>query len=157
MLNLPYRRRRRGVSPIIADLLMVVIVVTAMTGVLMWVMTQVTTSPTREAPAERFIIEDVWFTNITGSSPSDMGNITIYVRNVGKVDVEIDLVMVNGTSKPFSVNGATVDNLLSLTVGEGNYIYVNSTWSSGSWYYIQMASKRGNEFAAMYNATTEWS
>jgi hypothetical protein len=53
------------------------------------------TTNLRETMGERLIIEDVWFNNETGTS-----QISIYIRNVGKVPIRISTVYINHTRYP---------------------------------------------------------
>lgn len=87
----------RGVSPVIAALLLVVIVVTAFTGVYLWVFQQLETYrfllrrdifESRMMLAEAGIVEFAWI---------DDGKLYIYLRNVGEVDLCVLDVFFNGS------------------------------------------------------------
>jgi len=124
----------KAISPVLSNLLLIVIAVSAMT--IATAATYVITTNLREAMGERFIIEDVWF------KPGN--EIAIYIRNTGKVSITIDAVYING--KAVQIND------LNLEIGEHKWLNIMYTWSSGTAYYIKIVSKRGTEFADYYVA-----
>jgi len=124
----------KAVSPVLSNILLIVIAVSAMS--IATAATYVITTNLREAMGERFIIEDVWFKS---------GNeIAIYIHNTGKVSITIDSIYINKKTVPISD--------LHLDVGGHGWLNVTYAWSSGTAYYIKVASKRGTEFADYYVA-----
>lgn len=84
---------------------------------------------------ERFIVEDVWFRT---------GGISIYLHNVGKVDLLVSSVYVNytlQTTSPFT-----------LQVGKQGWLNVTYTWASSKVYNINIATSRGTKVADYYVA-----
>ena len=87
-----------GVSPVIAALLLAVVVVTAFTGVYLWVLQQLETYrsllrrdvfESKMALAESGVVEFAWI--------SREGKLNVYLRNVGEVDLCVLDVYFNGS------------------------------------------------------------
>ena len=127
-------RDKRGITPVLSNILLMVIAVAGMS--IAMTATYVITNNLREIMGERFIVEDVWFQ--TGNT------IAVYLRNVGKMAMEISAVYVNYTSQPFSS--------LKLEVSEHNWLNITYNWSSGYVYYINIVTRRGNQVANYYGA-----
>jgi len=72
------QRNKRGITPVLSSLLLMVIAVAAMSIAI--TATYVITDNLHDTMGERFIIEDIWFTT---------GKISIYLRNVGKVSIKV--------------------------------------------------------------------
>jgi len=85
---------------------------------------------------ERLLVEDVWF------KPNDQ--IALYIRNVGKVDVNIASVYVNQTPMQFTS--------LRLEAGEHGWLNVTCSWVSGDVYHIVVATRRGTKVGDYYVA-----
>lgn len=129
-------RDKRGITPVLSNLLLTVVAVAAMA--IATSATYVITTNLRENMSERVIVEDVWFNNYTN-------NIGIYVRNVGKVAVYITAVYVNHTSQSFT-------NPFRLEINEHQWLNVSQNWVSNSLYYIDVLTTRGTHVAAYYEA-----
>jgi len=127
---------RRGITPVLSNVLLMVIAVAGMS--IAMTATYVITNNLREIMGERFIVEDVWFK--TGNT------IAVYLRNVGKMAIEISAVYVNYTLQPFSS--------LRLEVNEHNWLNITYDWGSGSVYYINIVTQRGNQVANYYGASS---
>jgi hypothetical protein len=98
--------------------------------------TYVITNNLKEIMGERFIVEDVWFR---------AGNtVAVYLRNVGKMAIEISAVYVNYTLQSFSS--------LRLEVNKHSWLNITYNWSSSSVYYINIVTRRGNQVANYYEA-----
>lgn len=127
-------RDRRGITPVLSNVLLMVIAVAGMS--IAMTATYVITSNLRETMGERFVVEDVWFKT---------GNIiAVYIRNVGKMAIEVSAVYVNHTSQSFSS--------LRLEVGEHDWLNITYAWSSGSVYHVNIVTRRGNQVANYYEA-----
>jgi hypothetical protein len=98
--------------------------------------TYVITDNLRETMGERFIVEDVWF-------KAD-NEIAIYVRNIGKMPIEIVAVYVNYTLESFT----------ELELGIESHGWVNAThsWSSDSIYNIKVVTTRGTQVVDYYRS-----
>lgn len=125
---------RRGITPVLSNVLLMVIAVAGMS--IAMTATYVITNNLKEIMGERFIVEDVWFK--TGNT------IAVYLRNVGKMAIEISAVYVNDTSQSFSS--------LRLEVSKHSWLNITYNWSSGSVYYINIVTRRGNQIANYYEA-----
>lgn len=124
---------RRGITPVLSSLLLMVIAVAAMSIAI--TATYVITDNLHDTMGERFIVEDVWFTT---------GEISIYLRNVGKVSIKIAAVYVNHTSQSFTP--------LELERDEHGWLNVTYSWSSSSVYYINIVTIRGTKVVDYYTS-----
>jgi len=131
-------RDRRAITPVLSNLLLTVVAVAAMS--IAATTTYVVTTNLKETMSERVIIEDLWFNNSTG-------DISIYLRNVGKVAVQVSAVYVNHTSQSFPPP-------FSLEIGEHRWLNITMpvSWSSGSLYYVDIITTRGTHVGDYYNA-----
>jgi FlaG/FlaF family flagellin (archaellin) len=126
---------KRGLTPIISELLLVVIAVSAMS--IATSATYVITTNMRENMSERVVAEDVWFN--TASS------VSVYVYNVGKVDVSFTQAYVNHESVTFNAPQ-------KLETNQSYALTVNHVWTSGEVYYIDIVTARGLHVAGYYQA-----
>lgn len=139
-------RNKRGVSEIIASLILILIVTSA--GVIAYSYSigafssftslfQLDTNQKEKQAQERFTIIAVW------SNTSSQLNLT--VLNYGQIDLTIDTVYVNWTSVANYVGGK------STTIGKGALVQVGFTSpvaiQSGSTYEIIVVSTRGSKNA----------
>ena len=124
-------KSKEGVSPILATLLLIVIAVAAVIVTYAWVMT-FTSSQTQQAGV--FLKKDagcLWKT----------GNVTIYVRNVGTSDAEIDIVYINEepqTTVAYNPSSRIVEKDGGLIT-----IVVMFSWTSNTEYDFQVSPKVG--------------
>jgi len=123
-----------GITPVLSNVLLMVIAVAGMS--IAMTATYVITSNLKEIMGERFIVEDVWF--------KTDNTIAVYIRNVGKMAIEISAVYVNYTPQSFSS--------LGLEVNEHSWLNITYDWSLGSIYYINIVTRRGNQVANYYEA-----
>lgn len=126
---------RRAITPVLSNLLLTLVAVAAMA--IATTATYVITTNLRENMGERFIVEDVWF------NPS--GGISIYMRNTGKVAIQISAVYVNYTSCAFTPQ-------MSLNAGEHGWFNVSYSWNQGGTYHVDVVTNRGNHIAEYYKA-----
>ena len=124
---------KKGVTPVLSSLLLMVIAVAGMSIVM--TATYVITSNLREIMGERFIVEDVWFRT---------GEMNIYLRNVGKVLIKVGAVYINSTTESFGS--------LELDVGEHNWLNITYSWDSNSIYHINIVTERGTQVADYYES-----
>ncbi len=125
---------RRGVTPVLSNVLLMAIAVAGMSIAITG--TYVITNNLRETMGERFIIEDVWFK--TG------GEISIYLRNTGKMLIKLAAVYVNYTAQSFTS--------LELGVGSHGSLSIAYNWSSNSAYHIKVVTSRGTQIADYYRS-----
>ena len=125
---------KRGITPVISNLLLMVIAVAAMA--IATTATYVITGNLRDTMGERFIVEDVWF--------RQNNEMAIYLRNMGKIEIEITAVYINHISGSFTP--------FELEVGEHGWLNITYSWRSESVYHIAMFTNRGTEVAEYYRA-----
>jgi Flp pilus assembly pilin Flp len=127
-------RDKRAITPVLSSLLLTVIAVAGMS--IATSATYVITTNLRETMSERVAAEDVWFNPATHT-------IDVYLRNVGKVNIHVQSVYVNHTSRPFNTP-------FNLELNEDGWLTISYTWSSGNLYYIDIVTNRGTHIAS-YN------
>jgi len=127
-------RDKRAITPVLSNVLLMVIAVAGMS--IAMTATYVITNNLREIMGERFIVEDVWFK--TGNT------IAIYLRNVGKMAIEISAVYVNYLKQS--------SPSLKLEMGKHGWLNITYSWGAGSTYYINIVTRRGNQVADYYEA-----
>ena len=131
MRNQP--RNRRGITPVLSNLLLMVIAVAAMSIAI--TATYVITGNLHDTMGERFIIEDVWFTT---------GKISIYIRNVGKVSIKIATVYIDHTPQSLKP--------LKLEENKNGWLNVTYSWSHNSVYHINIVTVRGTKVVNYYES-----
>jgi len=124
-------RNRRGITPVLSSLLLTVIAVAGMSIAV--TATYVITDGLHDNMGERFIVEDVWFTS---------GQVSLYVRNVGRVSINVDAVYVNRTRQSFTA--------LELEQDNHGWLNVTYSWSADSAYEIKVVTRRGTNFVDYY-------
>jgi len=128
-------RSKKGISPILATLLLIVIAVAAVIVTYAWVMTFTTT---QTATAGKMIKFDSAAINATSDT------VTVYVRNTGTEVVSIDALYIDGTQysatsglpATLSVGGSPVQVTLSgsgINFVSGNYYKVKVTGPGAFW------------------------
>ena len=130
-----FLQNRKGITPILSNLLLTIIAVAAMS--IATTATYVITTNLRETMSERIIVEDLWFT------PPD--RIGIYIRNIGKVNIHISAVYVNHTSRSFT-------SPFSLKINEHGWLNISYAWSSDELYYVDVITTRGTHAEDSYKA-----
>ncbi len=131
-----FLRDKRAITPVLSHLLLTVVAVAIMS--LATSATFVITTNLRETMGERFIVEDVWFNSAAGT-------VDVYLRNVGKTDVQVSSVYVNRVGQSF--NGS-----FRLEVNKHGWLRIAYNWDSGESYYIDIVTKRGTHVASYYKA-----
>ena len=124
-------RNRRGVTPVLSSLLLTVIAVAGMSIAVS--ATYVITDGLHDNMGERLIVEDVWFTS---------GQVSLYLRNVGKVSIKVAVVYVNRIDQSFTS--------LELEQGKHGWLNVTYGWSADSAYEIKVVTRRGTKVVDYY-------
>ncbi len=131
-----FKKGRKGVSPVIATLLLIVIAVAAAVVTYSWVMGFIGTTTTAPAQTQARIVVDA--VEYDSSGPS----ITVYVRNVGNIKVTVDAVYVYwsyGTVQE-AVTGLSTDinagDVASVTANLSNAL------PSGT-FYVKVTTEEG--------------
>lgn len=130
-------RDKRAITPVLSNLLLTAIAVTAMS--IATTATYIITTNLRETMGERLTVEDLWF------NPS--GDISIYIRNVGETSVQVTAAYVNHTNYSFT------PTRFVLEVDEHGWLNVSCSWVSGNIYYVDIVTTRGYHVADYYNAS----
>lgn len=141
-------KRNIAVSTIVANVLMIAITLSLAAILVAWAGTsfgafsggsQLFFAQRGQALQERFVIEVVFF-NIAGSN-----TMTIFVRNVGVIDIKLAAIYVNG-NPPTSNNGT-----LPYALGVQQVVRFNMgipAWTTGTVFTVVVASARGNQAVA---------
>lgn len=124
---------KKGITPVLSNILLMVIAVAGMSIVM--TATYVITSNLREIMGERFIVEDVWF---------KAGEVSLYLRNIGKVPIKIGEVYINYTVESFVP--------LELDVNNQGWLNITFSWDSDSVYHINIVTERGTQVADYYES-----
>jgi len=133
MLTKNLLKSKKAITPILATLLLIVIAVAAIVVTYAWVMTYMTSAGQQAGVMLRKDTLCLWQT----------GNITIYVRNVGTSDAEIDKVYIN--SQPLPQTSVLYDPPSKIVGRNGGTvtIVVNYTWQPSTPYHFQISPKLG--------------
>jgi flagellin-like protein len=159
------KTERRGVSPVIATLLLIVIAVAAAVLVYMWAVGYATQMrPTTPETGERLKIEAgklyVWFTYDTKT----YANATLHIRNVGGSPAYINASyllttaqdVINVTTTGTAWKGIYVDrvgaNIRPIGVGDVStvdiaFVTPSTSLTLGGTYIVRIVTSLGNEFA----------
>lgn len=124
-------RNRRAITPVLSSLLLTVIAVAGMSIAI--AATYVITDGLHDSMGERLIVEDVWFTS---------NQISLYLRNVGKISVDIVAVYVNRESQSFSN--------LELEQESHSRLNITYNWNPDSEYEIKVVTGRGTNVLDYY-------
>ncbi|MFQ6085605.1 MAG: hypothetical protein ACE5OY_05005 [Candidatus Bathyarchaeia archaeon] len=130
MIQLRRLSDRRGITPIVSEMLLLLVVVALMGAVLVWATGRFYSPEYLSAIQERLAVEDVWFSG---------GSIQLYVRNTGKVDLTIVAIYVNDQL----VSG---ESRYPLGVQQGMSINLGSSWSPGESQEFLIVTERGSSF-----------
>ncbi|MEM1551442.1 MAG: hypothetical protein QXH03_02085 [Candidatus Bathyarchaeia archaeon] len=130
-------RDKRAITPVLSNLLLMVVAVAAMS--IAAATTYVITTNLRETMGERLIIEDIWFNNVTG-----IRQINIYLRNVGKSPIRVFTVYINHT--------CWLAPTLELGLGEHGWLNITYNWASNSLYHFDVVTMRGTHVGGYYKA-----
>lgn len=133
-------KSKRGISPILATLLLIVIAVAAVIVTYGWVMT-FTGSTTGQAGA-LLSVENVRFHNVSSTD-----YVEVIVRNSGTGDAQVDTVYAGtSTSSLVTQNTVTYDPTSQIVeAGSSLNVTITYDWTDGTRYYFKMATKEGFE------------
>jgi len=130
MLTINMSKSKKAISPILATLLLIVIAVAAIVVTYAWLMTYMGSAGQQAGVFLRKDASCLW----------QSGNITIYIRNTGTSNAEIDKVYIDSQLKSEVSFTPT-----SIVEKEGGtiIIVVNQSWTSGTTYHFQISPKQG--------------
>ena len=132
--------KRRGISELMSNLILVIIVVGGMMATIT-LATDYFHNILDQAKPEKLAIEDVTF--------SSTNIITVTVRNIGKTDSKIVTVLVNDEDMSSYMSPST----LTLQPSHKGHIYATCSWASGETYTIVVMSERGATTYGSYTAS----
>jgi flagellin-like protein len=130
--------KRAGVSPVIATLLLIVIAVAAAVLAYIWIIGYQGTLTQQASTAqlqERIKIEAVQYSG---------GSLTVYVRNIGDVKVNVTALYVYDPSGTI-LQAKTNANIINLTPGSIGSDSISVTLTSGTTYTVKAVTSRGTE------------
>ncbi len=149
------RRSKRGISTIMANLTMLVIVVSLSSLLFVWAISSFGAyqggagywfSSRSIANQERMSVENVYF---TGSCGSCNNIIKVYVRNVGTIPVTVSSVYVNGSLYQVASQVIGVGNVTAVPPS-GLSLVNGQVWAHNDLQKITIATNRGTVL------TTTW-
>ncbi|MCW4052398.1 MAG: hypothetical protein NWE78_04205 [Candidatus Bathyarchaeota archaeon] len=126
-------RNKSGVTPVLSNVLLTVIAVVAMS--LAASATYLITDNMREIMGERIIAEDVWFVP---------NGISIYLRNTGRVGIQVSSVYVDFKTQVFTP--------MTLEVEEHGWVNVTFSWNAETSYNINVVTSRGTKIVDYYKS-----
>jgi flagellin-like protein len=130
-------KSKKGISPILATLLLIVIAVAAVIVTYAWVMT-FTSSTTGHAGAV-LTVENIRFYDVSGTD-----YVEVIVRNSGTADAKIVEVYAGTSSTALATQSPTYTPSTQL-VGEGSSLNITMQldWADGTRYHFKMATEAG--------------
>jgi len=154
-----FKKNKRGISPIMADVLLLSIIVSLMMVVWTFALMYTQNYQTKQGASimERILIDDVNFYNRTAGKDvltclsnrtrGNLVNITIY--NYGKLSINITaaIVFINGTARSFTVTPRS-----TLIVGNHSTITATFAWRAQNSYAIKIVTERGYTVEGTYTA-----
>ena len=142
---------RRAVSPVIATVLMILITMMGMTLLFGFVSSYSESykAGIGSSVMESITIEDIWLQS-TGVTYTNQVQISVY--NVGKVDLVVNSIYVNGTKLVDSTGNLN----LNIVIKAGEHTPINATatwipnWVEESTYNFRVSTQRGSNFEQAY-------
>ena len=128
-------KSRRGISPILATLLLIVIAVAAIVVTYAWIMTYMSSAGHRAGVM-------LYEANVRFYEDSGTKKIDIDIGNSGTSDTEILKVYV-GASQSNLQDVTTSEHQKPLPAGDVVSITLNYTWTSGITYYFKIVPRAG--------------
>ncbi|PVX26438.1 MAG: hypothetical protein CW691_01465 [Candidatus Bathyarchaeum sp.] len=135
-------KSKKGISPILATLLLIVIAVAAVIVTYAWVMTF--TESTTESAGAVLKTDNVRFYT-TGSTP--VYYVEVIVRNSGTGNAEVDAVYAGTSTSSLAAQTGITYNPSSKIVAAGSTLNVTipMTWASGTTYHFKITTEEGFE------------
>jgi flagellin-like protein len=127
---------KKAISPILATLLLIVIVVAAGIAAYAWIQSSTTTQMTQASGF--IIIENVRF--------YDSNQVELTIRNAGIADIKIDTVYIDEVGNPVEQN---------IAAKESSTFVIDYSWEIGTRYTIKVASTAGLFAEGLYNTPSQ--
>ncbi|MDG6222080.1 MAG: hypothetical protein QCH99_02320 [Candidatus Bathyarchaeota archaeon] len=129
-------KSKKGISPILATLLLIVIAVAAVIVTYAWVITF--TETTASSAGAILTVENVRFYT------SGSNYVEIIVRNSGTADAKIDTVYVgDSASNLIQKSSNFVPGTQMVTAGSTLNVTIQHNWIDGNMYYFRMGTEEG--------------
>lgn len=145
-----HAKNKRGISNIIATLLMILVVMVGMGLLFAYLTTYVANYQTGSGSSvfESMTVEDVWFKN-----PNQVDSqVEIWVYNVGEVGFTITNIYVNGTPpQGFTVNSNSGPSVVPVGGHADVMITLSQPWSNENDYSFKIVTSRGSAFSGTYS------
>jgi flagellin-like protein len=136
---------KKGVSPIIATVILVLIAVAAGVMLWLWVSGFASTTPAQQQALNERIRIDAVQVSTTGNTTT----VTIYVRNIGNSDVKIGAAYILDTTGIIKATNTSTDNLPTIKPNEVKTVLVkdiqSDTLSTGYAYVAKVVTINGVE------------
>jgi flagellin-like protein len=131
-------KSKKGISPILATLLLIVIAVAAVIVTYAWVMTF--TGSTASRGGIVLTTENVRFHNVSSTD-----YVEVILRNSGTSDAKVESVYVGTSETDMILQNSVSYNPSSQIVVAGSSLNVTITydWTDGTRYYFKMATEEG--------------
>ena len=128
-------QKKRGISPVVAALLLVVIVVAGFSVLYATTDNWIRAQRRNEFfyMQERFVIEDIWFRTSGGTRSL----VTVFLRNNGGVDLNVTQVKIDDTTYTNTPGG------LELNPDLAGGMNVTFSWTPDTTYKIELKTARG--------------
>lgn len=126
-------KSRRGISPILATLLLIVIAVAAIVVTYAWIMTYM--SSAGHQAGVQLTLDTVSWPNST--------TIKLYIRNVGTSDAVIDAVYIGTSATDLTQVGGNLNIPVAANGGTAEVTINNYQWSHEVTYYFKVSPKTG--------------
>ena len=162
------RPGKKGISTIIANVMMIAIVLSIAAVLVFWAQSsfggyssgsQMYYNQQGKAAQERFAIENVYFNatytcdNIDCNGPNSRGQIAVFVRNAGQEEVQVVGLYINATlfrqfnSTTTSCQPSGTPSVVLIPVGGICEFTLTwpTTWTDGTVFHVVVASARGNQ------------
>jgi flagellin-like protein len=145
----PPTPKRRGLSPIFSNILLILIIVLGMSFAFAYLTGYISDFQQGQGSAimELIVVEDVWFLDETHI------NITLY--NYGQVEVTVVSVYLDGFQVDFIGDN---DGVLTLSLEEHDciHVYPPQPLAKSTSYKIKLVTKRGSAFEGTYITPSDW-
>jgi FlaG/FlaF family flagellin (archaellin) len=137
-----YCRNKRGVSPVISAVIMMLVVMIGMSALFAFFVnySRDFQEGSGSAVFESMTVEDIWFTSSDAT--------VLWVYNFGKVDLTISSVYVDSNAVTFTPNDLTI-----AAGGHGKIVVYSLTTNrfvSGNSYLFKIVTERGTSFEGVY-------
>ncbi len=131
-------KSKRGISPILATLLLIVIAVAAVIVTYAWVLT-FTSSTTSQAGAV-LSVENIRFHTVSSTD-----YVEVIIRNSGTADAKVVEVYAGTSSTTLAVQSSVSYDPSTQLVSAGSSLNITLTydWTDGTRYYFKMATEAG--------------